>query len=135
MSDKIDKEIGKQKFKATRQFIVKVEFEGEAFNQEQFEELIPIELELKDYNEMGVLPNNESDIQLTYEKWWHQPTEIDLSGKVIQLDKTEKIGECIPEADIDDKGNDKLDYSCGTWTNDDFEYLKNEDGTDIKGKE
>ena len=69
MSDKIDKEIGKQKFKATRQFIVKVEFEGEAFNQEQFEELIPIELELKDYNEMGVLPNNESDIQLTYEKF------------------------------------------------------------------
>jgi len=131
MSDKIDKEIGKQKFKATRQFIVKVEFEGEAFNQEQFEELIPIELELKDYNEMGVLPNNESDIQLTYEKWWHQPTEIDLSGKVIQLDKTEKIGECI----LDYDGNSKLDNTNGTWTNDEFEYLKNEDGTDIKGND
>jgi hypothetical protein len=132
MSDKIDKEIGKQKFKAKRQYIVEVEFEGEAFNKEDFERNLPIELQLKEYNEIG---DNGSDIELTYEKWWHQSTETDLSGKVIQLDKTEKIGECIPETDIDDNGNDKLDYSCGTWTNNDFEYLKNEDGTDIKGKE
>jgi len=131
MSYKIDKEIGKQKFKAKRQYIVEVEYEGEAYTKDQFEELIPTELSVE-YSEYG---NQGNDIELTYEKWWHQPTEIDLSGKVIQLDKTEKIGECIPEADIDDKGNDKLDYSCGTWTNDDFEYLKNEDGTDIKGKE
>jgi len=131
MSDKIDKEIGKQKFKAKRQYIVEVEFEGEAYTKDQFEELIPTELSVE-YSEYG---NQGNDIELTYENWLHQPSEIDLSGKVIQLDKTEKIGECIPEADIDDKGNDKLDYSCGTWTNDDFEYLKNEDGTDIKGKE
>ena len=131
MSDKIDKEIGKQKFKAKRQYIVEVEFEGEAYTKDQFEELIPTELSVE-YSEYG---NQGNDIELTYENWLHQPSEIDLSGKVIQLDKTEKIGEYIPEADIDDKGNDKLDYSCGTWTNDDFEYLKNEDGTDIKGKE
>jgi len=132
MSDKIDKEIGKQKFKATRQFIVKVEFEGEAFNQEQFEELIPSELSVCPHQEYG---DKDNDIELTYDKWWHQSTETDLSGKTINLDQTQKIGECIPETDIDDKGNDKLDYSCGTWTNDDIEYLKNEDGTDIKGKE
>ena len=132
MTNKIDKQIGKQKFKAKRQFIVEVEFEGEAFNKEDFERNLPIELQLKEYNEIG---DNGSDIELTYEKWWHQSTETDLSGKTINLDQTQKIGEYIPEADIDDKGNDKLDYSCGTWTNDDFEYLKNEDGTDIKGKE
>ena len=131
MSDKIDKEIGKQKFKAKRQYIVEVEFEGEAYTKDQFEELIPTELSVE-YSEYG---NQGNDIELTYENWLHQPSEIDLSGKVIQLDKTEKIGEYIPETDIDENGNDKLDYSCGTWTNDDFEYLKNEDGTDIKGKE
>ena len=131
MSDKIDKEIGKQKFKAKRQYIVEVEYEGEAYTKDQFEELIPTELSVE-YSEYG---NQGNDIELTYENWLHQPSEIDLSGKVIQLDKTEKIGECIPETDIDNNGNDKLDYSCGTWTNDDFEYLKNEDGTDIKGKE
>jgi len=132
MTNKIDKEIGKQKFKAKRQYIVEVEYEGEAFNQEQFEELIPSELSVCPYQEYG---DKDNDIELTYDKWWHQPTEIDLSGKVIQLDKTEKIGEYIPETDIDDKGNDKLDYSCGTWTNDELEYLKNKDGTDIKGNE
>ena len=132
MTNKIDKEIGKQKFKAKRQYIVEVEYEGEAFNQEQFEELIPSELSVCPHQEYG---DKDNDIELTYDKWWHQSTETDLSGKTINLDQTQKIGEYIPEADIDGEGNDKLDYSCGTWTNDDFEYLKNEDGTDIKGKE
>jgi len=53
MSDKIDKQIGKQKFKAKRQYIVEVEFEGEAFNKEDFEKNIPIELQPKQYNEYG----------------------------------------------------------------------------------
>ena len=132
MTNKIDKQIGKQKFKAKRQFIVEVEFEGSAYTKEQFEELIPSELSVCPYQEYG---DKDNDIELTYDNWLHQPTEIDLSGKVIQLDKTEKIGECIPETDIDNNGNDKLDNTCGTWTNDDFEYLKNEDGTDIKGND
>ena len=131
MTNKIDKEIGKQKFKAKRQYIVEVEYEGEAYTKDQFEELIPTELSVE-YSEYG---NQGNDIELTYNKWFPQSTEKDFSGRIIQLDITEKLGECIPETDIDDNGNDKLDYSCGTWTNDDFEYLKNEDGTDIKGKE
>ena len=131
MTNKIDKQIGKQKFKAKRQYIVEVEFEGEAYTKDQFEELIPTELSVE-YSEYG---NQGNDIELTYDKWFPQSTEKDFSGRIIQLDITEKLGEYIPETDIDDKGNDKLDYSCGTWTNDDFEYLKNEDGTDIKGKE
>jgi hypothetical protein len=132
MSDKIDKEIGKQKFKAKRQYIVEVEFEGEAYNKESFEELIPSELSVKDYDDIG---DKSNVITLEYERWWHQPTEKDWSGKTIQLDVTEKIGECIPEEYEDDDGEQKLDYTCGNWTNDSWEYLKNEDGTDIKGKE
>ena len=131
MTNKVDKEIGKQKFKAKRQYIVEVEYEGEAYTKDQFEELIPTELSVE-YSEYG---NQSNDIELTYNKWFPQSTEKDFSGRIIQLDITEKLGEYIPETDIDENGNDKLDYSCGTWTNDDFEYLKNEDGTDIKGKE
>tara|TARA_R100000995_G_scaffold84636_1_gene64025 strand:- start:1992 stop:2390 length:399 start_codon:yes stop_codon:yes gene_type:complete len=132
MSDKIDKEIGKQKFKAKRQYIVEVEFEGEAYDKESFEELIPSELSVKDYDDIG---DKSNVITLEYERWWHQPTEKDWSGKTIQLDVTEKIGECIPEEYEDDDGEQKLDYTDGKWTNDSWEYLKNEDGTDIKGKE
>ena len=131
MTNKIDKEIGKQKFKATRQFIVKVEFEGEAYDKEQFEELIPTELSVE-YSEYG---NQGNDIELTYDKWFPQSTEKDFSGRIIQLDITEKLGEYIAETDIDYDGNTKLDNTSGTWTNDEFEYLKNEDGTDIKGND
>ena len=83
-------------------------------------------------NEYG---NNNSEIELTYDKWYHQSTEKDFSGKVVELDKTEKLGECVPEEYKSEDGNQKLDYTCGTWTNDEFEYLKNEDGTDIKGND
>ena len=129
---KVDKEIGQQKFKAKRQFIVEVEFEGSAYTKEQFEELIPSELSVCPYQEYG---DKDNDIELTHDKWWHQSTEKDLSGKTINLDQTQKIGECVPEEYEDEDGEQKLDYTCGNWTNDSFEYLKNEDGTDIKGKE
>jgi len=131
MTNKIDKEIGKQKFKAKRQYIIEVEYEGEAYTKDQFEELIPTELSVE-YSEYG---NQGNDIELTYDKWWNQSTETDLSGKVIQLDITEKLGEYIAETYTDDDGNSKLDNTSGTWTNDEFEYLKNEDGTDIKGND
>ena len=128
---KVDKEIGKQKFKAKRQYIVEVEFEGDAHTKEQFEQLLPYDLQTKDYD----FEENGNEIKLTFDKWWHQSSETDLSGKVIQLDKTEKIGECIPEEYEGEDGEQKLDYTCGNWTNNSFEYLKNEDGTNIKGKE
>ena len=105
MSDKIDKEIGKQKFKAKRQYIVEVEYEGEAYTKDQFEELIPTELSVE-YSEYG---NQGNDIELTYNKWFPQSTEKDFSGRIIQLDITEKLGEYIPETDIDYDGNSKLD--------------------------
>jgi|TARA_R110001599_G_scaffold343717_1_gene566551 hypothetical protein len=131
MTNKIDKEIGKQKFKAKRQYIVEVEYEGEAYTKDQFEELIPTELSVE-YSEYG---NQGNDIELTYNKWFPQSTEKDFSGRIIQLDITEKLGEYIAETDIDYDGNSKLDNTNGTWTNDEFEYLKNEDGTDIKGND
>jgi len=132
MTIKVDKSIGKQKFKAKRQYTVVVEFEGEAFTKDDFESLLPTELSLKDYDEYG---ENNSEIKLDYSKWYHDSSEYDtITEKYIQLDKTEKIGEYIPEKYIDDTDNnpivEKEDYSCGEWTNDDWEWKKNEDGTD-----
>ena len=98
---KVDKQIGKQKFKAKRQYIVEVEFEGEAYDKESFEELIPSELSVKDYDDIG---DKSNVITLEYERWWHQSTEKDLTGKTINLDQTKKIGECVPEEYEDEDG-------------------------------
>jgi len=132
MTTKVDKNIGKQKFKAKRQYTVVVEFEGEAFTKDEFESLLPIELSLKDYDEYG---ENNSEIKLDYSKWYHDSSEHDtITGKYIQLDKTEKIGEYIPETyenTNEDGSTENLeDYEIGMWTNDDWEWKKNEDGTD-----
>ena len=45
-----------------------------------------------------------------------------------------KIEECIPSEDTDGDNDFKpfINYENGTWSTDDWEWLKNEDGTDIK---
>ena len=53
MTTKVDRNLGKQKFKAKRQYTITVEFEGEAFTKDDFESLLHIELELKEHNEYG----------------------------------------------------------------------------------
>jgi len=131
MTTKVDKNLGKQKFKAKRQYTITVEFEGEAFTKDDFESLLPIELELKEHNEYG---ENNSEIELTYSKWYHDSSEYDtLTGKYIDLDKTEKIGEYIPETyeNTNEDGTEETleDLEIGQWTNDEWEWKKNEDGT------
>ena len=51
--------------------------------------------------------------------------------KMTDDDKIEKIGECIPETYKDDDDKEQEDMECGEWVTDDYEYKKNEDGTDI----
>jgi len=45
-----------------------------------------------------------------------------------------KVEECIPSEDTDSDNNFKpyINYEDATWSKDDWEWLKNEDGTDIK---
>ena len=45
-----------------------------------------------------------------------------------------KVEECIPSEDTDGDNDFKpfINYENGTWSTDDWEWLKNEDGTDIK---
>ena len=60
---RIDKEIGKQKFKAKREFTICVEFEGEAYTKEDFENMIPSSVDLKNYDEWD--SEKDSTIELT----------------------------------------------------------------------
>ena len=45
-----------------------------------------------------------------------------------------KVEECIPSEDTDSDNDFEpfINYESGTWSKDDYEWLKNEDGTDIK---
>ena len=45
-----------------------------------------------------------------------------------------KVEECIPSEDTDGENDFKpyINYEDATWSKDDWEWLKNEDGTDIK---
>jgi hypothetical protein len=131
---KVDTEIGKQGFKSTRQFIVIVEYEGEAYTKDEFESNLPTEIEPKNFEEYGV---NGSFVKMEYSKCYHESHEYDSFTKEHKkLDSTIKFKECIPEKYIDNTDTnpivEKEDYSCGEWVSEDYEYKKNEDGTDIK---
>ena len=127
---RIDKEIGKQKFKAKREYTITVEFEGEAYTREDFENMIPISVDLKNYDEWD--SEKDSTIELTSEKCYEH-SEWDHDKKTYTHERSvEKIAECVPNEDVDEDGNDFLDYECGTWETSDFEWRKNEDGTDKK---
>ena len=47
-----------------------------------------------------------------------------------------KVEECVPSEDTDSDNDFKpfLNYEDTTWSKDDYEWFKNEDGTDIKKK-
>ena len=101
---RIDKQIGKQKFKAKREFTICVEFEGEAYTKEDFENMIPSEVSLKDYNEWD--SEQDSVIELTSEKCYEH-SEWDHYKKTYTHERSiEKIAECVPTEDIDENGND-----------------------------
>ena len=55
----------------------------------------------------------------------------DFSGD--EIVEWKKIEECLPRDDEDiDTGKRFLNYEDPDWVSDDFEWVKNEDGTDIK---
>ena len=58
----------------------------------------------------------------------------DMSGD--EPTKWEKVEECIPSEDTDSDNNFKpfLNYEDSDWQKDDYQWLKNEDGTNIEKK-
>ena len=121
---KVDQHIGYAKFKQTKTYIVKVDYEVTAKNKNDADKIIYEtsgidQLTFKEGFGASHLECLEVDCHTTYEDYENKS-------------KIEKIAECIPETYKDDDDKEQEDMECGQWVTDDYEYKKNEDGTDIK---
>jgi len=121
----VDQNIGYSKFKKTKTYIVRVDYEVTAKNIDSADKIIEEtsgidQITFKEGYGASHLECLEVDCYSTDEE------------NAQDDDKIIKIGECIPETYKDDNDKEQEDYSCGEWVNNDYEYKKNEDGTDIK---
>ena len=122
---KVDQHIGYAKFKKTKTYIVRVDYEVTAKNIDSADKIIEEtsgidQITFKEGFGASHLECLEVDCYSTDEE------------NAQDDDKIKKISECIPETYKDDNDKEQEDYSCGEWVTDDYEYKKNEDGTDIK---
>ena len=127
---RIDKEIGKQRFKAKREYTICVEFEGEAYTKDDFESMIPSEVSLKDYDEWD--SDKDSTIKLDSEKCYEHSEWDHVKKPYTHERSVEKIAENVPTEDIDEDGNDFINWEFGNWETSEYDRRKNEDGTDKK---
>ena len=123
--DTPSKDIGYQKWEIRKTYEVEMIYEITAKTKEEAEELLerkedPKE-EIDDYGD-------------TFRETIKSKYYFDLSGD--EPTTWKKIEECIPREDTDmDTDKIFLNYEDPEWSEDDWEWLKNEDGTDIKKEE
>ena len=123
--DTPSKDIGYQKWEVRKTYEVDMLYEITAKTKEEAEELLerkedPKE-EIDDYGD-------------TFRETIKSKYYFDLSGD--EPTTWKKIEECIPREDTDmDTDKIFLNYEDPEWSEDDWEWLKNEDGTDIKKEE
>ena len=123
--DNPNEDIGYQKWKVTKTYEVTMIYEIVAKTKEQAEELL-------DHKEN---PKEEiDDYGKTFRETIKSRYYFDLSGD--EPVEWEKIEECVPTEDTDGDNDFKpfINYEDPDWSKDDFEWRKNEDGTDIKEK-
>ena len=122
---KLDEHIGYAKFKKTKTYIVRVDYEVTA----------------KNINDADTIIEDTSGIdQITFKEGFGNShlecLEVDSyhvdEENAQDDDKIKKIAECIPSTYEDDNGKEQEDMEDGEWVTDDYEYKKNEDGTDIE---
>ncbi len=124
--DTPDYSIGFQKFEVEKTYTVKIRYEVVHKTKEKAEQLVDekheckVDTYLHDYGEP-------------------YPSEIEMKDIDVELEdegRLKKIEECIPREDTDiDTDKIFLNYEDPEWSKDDWEWLKNEDGTDIKKEE
>ena len=120
--DTPSKDIGYQKWEVRKTYEVDMLYEITAKTKEEAEELLerkedPKE-EIDDYGD-------------TFRETITSRYYFDLSGD--EPTTWKKIEECIPREDTDmDTDKRFLNYEDPDWSKDEYEWLKNEDGTDIK---
>ena len=121
--DDPDKEIGYQKWDVRKTYEVDVLYTIVTKTRKEAEELLERretpEQEIDDYGD-------------TFRETIKSKFTSDLSGD--EPTTWKKAEECIPSEDTDSDNDFEpfINYESGTWSKDDYEWLKNEDGTDIK---
>ena len=115
-------EIGYQKWQVRKTYEVEMEYEIVAKTKEEAEELFEKKecIKVKNVNEYGE----------TFRETIKGTHVNDLSGD--EPVEWEKIEECVPREDTDiDTDKRFLNYEDPEWVSDDYEWVKNEDGTNI----
>ena len=120
--DTPDKEIGYQKWRVRKTYEVEMEYEIVTKTKEEAEEL----LEKKEC----VKVEDIDDYGDTFRETINGKHVNDMSGD--EPVEWKKIEECLPRDDIDiDTDKRFLNYEDPDWVSDDYEWKKNEDGTNI----
>ena len=123
MKDTPNSQVGFQKFEIEKTYTVRIRYEVVHKTKDEADQLVEKEHECKvdDYLHACGEPYPSEIQQKTYD------VEIEDEGKL------RKIEECVPRDDTDiDTDKRFLNYDDPEWSKDDFEWFKNEDGTDIK---
>jgi len=122
--DMPSKDIGYQKWEVTKTYEVEMVYEIVAKTQKEADELLEKEecIKLEDVDGYGK----------TFRETITGKHSNDMSGDEVATWK--KIEECIPSEDTDSDNNFKpfINYEDATWSKDDYEWYKKEDGTDLK---
>ena len=120
--DDPNEEIGYQKWEVRKTYEVDVLYTIVAKTKKEAEEL----LERKETPEEEIDEYGDTSRETIKSKF-----TSDLSGD--EPTTWKKVEECVPREDTDIDTNERfLNYDDPDWISDDYEWLKNEDGTDIK---
>ena len=121
--DTPNKEIGYQKWQVRKTYEVEMEYEIVAKTKEEAEELLS--------NKECVKVEDVDDYGDTFRETIKGRHVNDMSGD--EPVEWKKIEECLPRDDTDiDTDKRFLNYEDPDWSKDDFDWVKNEDGTNIK---
>ena len=122
--DMPSKDIGYQKWEVKKTYEVDVTYEIVAKTKEDAENLLEKEecVKLEEVDGYGK----------TFRETIKGQHSNDMSGE--EATTWKKIEECIPSEDTDSDNDFAhfINYDEPTWSKDDYEWLKKEDGTDIK---
>jgi len=125
--DTPDKEIGYQKWEVRKTYEVVMEYEIVAKTKAEAEEIL--------LQKECVKVEDIDDYGETFRETIKGRHVNDMSGDEEVVWK--KIEESVPTEDTDSDNNFEpfLNYEDATWSKDDWDWSKNEDGTNIKNKE
>ena len=123
--DAPNKDIGYQKWEVRKTYEVDITYQIVAKTKEEAEELLERkETPYEEIDEYGDTFRETITSKFTNDLAGDEPVEW------------KKIEECVPSEDTDSDNDFKpfLNYEDGDWQKDDYQWLRNEDGTNIEKK-